>query len=65
MVKLICVVAVHVYTERCIDVLNVFKLNYTGNKTMLLEVSLIVALSTTFLNVNNNDTIIFSIIKVV
>ena len=41
MVKLICLVAVHVYTERCIDVLNVFKLNYTGNKTMLLDVSLL------------------------
>ena len=37
--ELICVFAAHVYIEQCIDMLNVFKVNYKGIRATLLEVS--------------------------
>ena len=41
MVELICVVAVHVCIEQCIDMLNVFKVNYKGHRVTFFEVSLV------------------------
>ena len=38
--ELICVFAAHVYIEQCIDMSNVFKVNYKGIRATLLEVSL-------------------------
>ena len=41
MVELICVVAAHVYIEQCIDMLNVFKVNYKGHRMTFFEISLV------------------------
>ena len=48
MVELIYVVAAHVYIEQCIDMLNVFKVNYKGSRATFVEVSLV------FLQINLN-----------
>ena len=42
MVELICVVAIHVYIEKCIDMLNLFKVNFQGHRAIFSEVSLVV-----------------------
>ena len=41
MVELTCVVAAHVYIEHCIDMLNVFKVNYKGHRMTFFEISLV------------------------
>ena len=41
MVELICVVAAHVYIEQCIDMLNVFEVNYKGHGMTFFEISLV------------------------
>ena len=41
MVELFCVVAAHVYIEQCIDILNVFKVNYKGYRVTFFKVSLV------------------------
>ena len=41
MVELTCVVAAHVYIEQCIDMLNVFKVNYKGHRMTFFEISLV------------------------
>ena len=41
MVELIRVVAAHVYIEQCIDMLNVFKVNYKGHRMTFFEISLV------------------------
>ena len=41
MVELICVVAVHVCIEQCIDMLNVFEVNYKGHGITFFEISLV------------------------
>ena len=42
MLELICVLAAHVYLEQCIDMLNVFKVNYKDHRVVFSEVSLVV-----------------------
>ena len=41
MLELICVVSAHVYIKQYIDMLNVFKVNYEGNRATLLKVPLL------------------------
>ena len=41
MVELFFVVAAHAYIDQCIDVLNVFKVNYKDNYVTFFDVSLI------------------------
>ena len=38
MVELICAVAAQLFIEQCIDVLNVFEVNYKGNGATFFEV---------------------------
>ena len=45
MVELNCVVAAHVYIEQCIDMLNVFKVNYKVHRVTFFEVSLVFSLN--------------------
>ena len=40
MVELICIVVAHAYVEQCIDMLNVFKVYYKGNRGTFFEISL-------------------------
>ena len=41
MVELICEVAAHVYIEQCIDMLNLFKVNYKGHRMTFFQISLV------------------------